>query len=481
MTSYGVFLVVINIIVGVTIALVSTNYSKKQLVKSKENFFTAGRSVNTAFMIASFIAYAVGTGLLFSPGESAYTTGLTAMIGYALAISLAYIVFVPISGRIRTLIPQGHTIGEYAKTRYGSVMYVVTLFTTTIYMFLLFATNMTGATLAFNYVGGIPRIISVLIIGIPTMYFAMRGGVIAAIFSSGLQSILITPFLIVPVIFVLTHFHGAAPVFADIMRTQPEFLEIGNSGGVQFAIMIIIAVCAAELMNQTLWQRIYSASSNKIVKRSLVAAAVMVFPMTIIASFLGLAAVAMKLDVPHTSVVAALVVNETVPRWANTLFILVIMLAATSTGGDALSGFSSLFSIDIVKSISPNLDEKKAVRVARIGAIIMGLAGMTIAYFQPSVLFLLLLADLFASATVFPIIGGLYLPKVSGIMAAIATIAGIIAGLPMFIAGNSLFSFLLALVVSTLITILANAFGTKKFDYDKLKTEITNLQKGGED
>ncbi len=472
MSDYGIFLLVINAVFGIAIAVISTRHSRKQIEKSSEDFFTAGRNTGPALMIASFIAYAVGTGLLFSPGESAYTSGVTAMIGYALAISLAYIIFIPVSGKIRSLIPQGHTIGEYVRVRYGTGMYIVTLFTTTIYMFLLFATNMTGATLAFNYVGGLPKTISVLIIGLPTLYFAMRGGVVAAIFSSGLQSILITPFLIVPAVFVIHHFGGAAPVYQGIAENNLEFLRVGNPDGMRFAIMIIIAVCAAELLNQTLWQRIYSARSDKIVKRSLLASAVMVFPMTITASFLGLAAVAMKMHAPHTSVVAAMVVNETVPRWANTLFILVIMLAATSTGGDALSGFSSLFSIDIIRLASPNISAQRAVTFARIGAVILAAAGMTVAYFQPSVLFLLLLADLFASATVIPVIGGLYLSRVSGTMAAIATIAGIAAGFPMFVAGQSIYSFLTAVVISGLITVTANYFGEKEFNYGLLKTDI---------
>lgn len=474
MTSYGILLAVLSLAVGVAIALLSTWYSKKQSQRA-ENYFTAGRNVSTSLMVATFIAYAVGTGLLFSPAESAYTSGLTAMIGYALAISVAYIAFIPVSKRIRELIPEGRTIGEYAKTRYGPVMYGVTLVTTTVYMFILFASNLTGAALAFNYVGGIPILASVLIIGIPTIYFATRGGVSAAIFSNGLQSILITPFLIIPVIFVLLHFGGPGTVFEEVMVQKPEFLDILNQGGMEFAIMIIIAVTAAELLNQTLWQRVYSAKSHQIVKRSLLYSAVMVFPMTVVAAFLGLAAVAMNLDVPHTSVVAALVVNASVPKWVCTLFVLVIMLGASSTGGDALSGFSSIFSIDIVRTFSPNLDAKKSVRVAQIGAVVMGIGGMTVAYFQPSILFLLLLADLLASATVVPIIAGLYSAKISGSMAATATIGGIAAGLPMFIVGNSLYSFLSALLVSSLIILLAHLFGRKHFDFHRLKAEITNL------
>ncbi len=119
-------------------------------MKHEEAYFTAGRNISTGFMTASFIAYAVGTGLIFSPGESAYTTGVTAMIGYALAISLAFIVFVPISKRIKTMIPEGHTLGEYTNTRYGKFMYVVSLAVSILYMFILFISSMMVAAIMFQ-------------------------------------------------------------------------------------------------------------------------------------------------------------------------------------------------------------------------------------------------------------------------------------------------------------------------------------------
>lgn len=474
MTRYGVLLVCLNVILGVTIAIVSANYGRKRM-KSEEHFFTAGRNVSMALMVATFVAYAVGTGLLFSPAEAAYTMGLTAMIGYAIAISLAYIVFIPISRRIRSRIPNGHTIGEYTKIRYGSFMRSVTLLTTTIYMFILFASNLTGAAIAFKYIGGIPMIVSVLMIGVPIIYFATRGGVNAAIFSNGLQSILITPFLIIPVFFALKFFGGTDAIHDGIMEINPEFLKIFSASGVQFGIMIIIAVCAAELLNQTLWQRIYSAKNHKVIKNSLLASALMILPMTIVAAFLGLAAIALKLDVPHSSVVGALFVNASVPTWVCTIFILVIMLGASSTGGDALSGFSSIFSIDIIKPIFPNMDAKKAVLVAKIGCILLGILGMTVAYFAPSILFLLLLADLLASATVVPVLAGLYSEKISGLIAGIATIVGIVAGLPMFLLGNSLFSFLFALISSSLIILIGHIFGKHEFDFTKLESEIRGM------
>lgn len=474
MSTFGIILVVLSLALGTFIAVLGTHFSKKKLT-NKEAYFTAGRNISVAFMTASFIAYAVGTGLIFSPGETAYTTGLTAMIGYGLAISLAYVFFIPFTKKIRQRIPEGHTIGEYAKARYGRPMYLVCLAVSIIYMFVLLCSNLIGAAIAFKYIGGVPMIISILTIGIPTIYFAAFGGVGAAIFTSGLQSLLITPLLLIPSAVAIFGLGGPGAIFDGLMEKAPDLLKIDFGPGVQFAIMIVIAVAAAEMLNQTLWQRIYTAESPKVIKKSLLSAAVMTFPMTIIAALFGLTAIILPASIENTSIASAMAISQTVPQWACAIFVLVVVLAASSTGGDALSGFASIISLDIVKPLKPNISAGKAMSIGRIGVMVCGVAAMIVAYFEPSILMLLLTADLLATAAIIPVMVGLYSRRVSGIWAAAATICGILAGLPLFGQYSNLYSFLLAMGTSGLIVVVGHFAGKKEYNFDRLKTEITHL------
>ena len=474
MTDFGVLILTLGILVGGGVAVIGT-YIGRRSTHTSEHFFTAGRSVTVSLMTATFIAYAVGTGLIFSPAESAFTTGFTAMIGYALAISVAYVVFIPVSRKIRERIPNGHTIAEYALVRYGRPMQIVTSAVTMTYMFILLVSNLIGAALVFKYMGGVPMIVSVLAIGIPTIYFAAFGGVRAAIAANGIQSLLITPLLILPAAFLMVEVGGPGNVYQGVIDHEPEFMQLAWDGGAQFAIMIILAVTAAELLNQTLWQRIYTARDHKVIRKALGYSAVMVFPMTIVAAFLGLAAIGLGTEVPHTSIVSGMVIFEHTPTWVAAAFSVVVVLAASSTGGDALSGFSALFGIDIVKGIKPDISPKGAVLAGRLGVIGFGICGMALAYQAPSILFLLLLADLLACAMVFPIIAGLYTGRLNGVGAAVASVLGILAGTPMFLAGQSLWSFLTALAISVVVTLLWSTIQKTNYDFDRLVTEITNL------
>jgi Na+/proline symporter len=472
--SFGLSMIVFSLLLMAAVTYFGYVFSKRTL-KNNDSYFTAGRNITTAFMTATFIAYAVGTGLIFSPAESAYLDGVTAMIGYALALSIAYFVFIPVARRIKSLIPQGNTIGEYVKVRYGNTMFVVVLFVIIVYLFCLLASNFIGAGIAFQYLGDIPIYLGVLIIGVPVIFYTTYGGLGAAIFTNAIQALLLTPLLFVTAWIAFTNSGGTTKIYQGIMENSPEFLNVFNPSGIKFAVMIIIAVSAAELLNQALWQRVYSAKDFRVIKKGLINASIMTFPMAIIAAAFGLIAIAMNMDLPHPSIGTALVSHALLPEWASMLFVMVIVLAVTSTGSDSLSAFASTASLDIMKSFFPNMSSENAVKAGRIATIIFGVGAMLVAFKAPSILQLLLLADLVASAAVVPVIAGLFHSKITGGMATAGTILGMIVGLPLFLMGESLYSFLAAIIVSSLIVFIGGSISKKTYNFDRLKEQIKNL------
>lgn len=475
MNSFGVLMIIFSLLLMLVVTVMGYLFSKKKL-KNSDSYFTAGRNITTAFMTATFIAYAVGTGLIFSPAEMAYYEGLTAMIGYGVAISLAYIIFIPISGRIKKLIPQGNTIGEYVKARYGNIMYVVVLFVTIVYLFCLLTANFIGVGIAFQYLGGIPLYLGVLIIGVPVILYTTYGGLGAAIFTNGLQALLITPLLFITAFIAFRSSGGTEAIFNGVMKNSPEFLNVFHPSGFEFALMIIIALSAAELLNQALWQRVYSAKDIKVVKKGLISSSIMTFPMTIVAASFGLIAIALNMDLPHPSIATALVSHTLLPEWASMLFVMVIVLAATSTGADALAAFSSSASLDIIKSFIPNMSAKASVKTARIATILFGVGAMLVSFKAPSILQLLLFADLVAAAAVVPVIAGLYKSYVSGKVAAIGTIAGLLVGLPLYFMQENLLSFLAAIFVSSFFVFVVGRFFRISYDFNHLKEQIKHIE-----
>lgn len=136
-------------------------------------------------------------------------------------------------------------------------------------MFCLLAANLIGAGIAFNYIGHVPLYIGVLVIGVPVIIYTSYGGLGAAIFTNGLQAILITPMLFITALLAFRNSGGTVAIYNGIQEHAPDFLKVFHPTGLEFALMIIIAVSAAELLNQALWQRVYSAKDIRVVKRGL--------------------------------------------------------------------------------------------------------------------------------------------------------------------------------------------------------------------
>src|SRR5690606_16916604 len=127
--------------------------------------------------------------------------------------------------------------------------------------------------------------------------------------------------------------------------------------------------------------------------------------------------------------------------------------------------FSSTASLDIIKSFFPTMSAKTAVKVGRISTIIFGIAAMLLAFKAPSILMLLLFADLVAAAAVVPVIAGLFHSKITGNLATIGTILGIVLGLPLFFMNESLYSFVVAIVASSLVVFIGGSFSKQTFDF----------------
>lgn len=478
-TGTGIIMMSLSILLlgGITVAGIFYSRDKSD---STEDYFSAGRNVGLASTIATFIAFAAGTGMLFSPAESAYFNGFSALMGYSVAISLAFFVFSPISRRIKKLIPAGHSIPEYIKARYGNGMYITILLVTMLYMFILLTINLVGASLALRYMGDVPIPIGVLIIGIPMIIYTSYGGLSASIFTDGLQAIFIIPIVFITGLAGVLYFGGGSSLYGNLMEQAPEQLNILNAGGLKFGVMIIIAVMAAELLNQSLWQRVYSGKDGKTVARGLKIAGLIAFPMAFISGLFGLMVVSMGIELPHPSVATAIMIARVLPEWIIVIFALAIVAAASSTGDNALNAFSSLMAVDVLRPLFPAMDRKKLLSLSRIITIAFGVGAMLLAFRAPSVLFLLLVADLVCSAALIPVFAGLYMKRISGRVAMSATILGIVGGLPLFRAGENLYSFLTAIILSGLTIFIGSRVFPINYDFNRLQTDIKTLDHGQE-
>lgn len=467
MSQTGLTIAVMVATLGAFIA-VGLYYGRENL-DGVEDFLSARGSTGVSLGLATFIAYAAGSGLLFSPPEVGATMGLIAVLGYGVAIAVPFLLYLSVAPKIRQRMPTGHSVVEYARARYGIPMYALVLVVALFYMFILMTANLTGVALALRAISGVPLWVTLTLVGGAVMVYTVQGGLLASIFTDMVQTVILVPLLVLTAVVAVFQLGGPTTLFTNLQSQSPQLMNLGNPAGVRFAVYIVIALIGAEMLNQSLWQRAHAAKDVSSLRRSLGGAAVAVVPMTVLAGLYGVIAGGLGMGFDSPSAALPTVVQTTFGPVMQLIFVVLVLLVIASTLDNALSAIVSILTVDIVPHFDDSLSGDSLLRVARIITFAIAVLGVGIALTEPSVLFLLLRADLLASATVVPVLVGLYTPRLGGKAAFGGALLGILGGIPWFLAGNYLFSFTTALGVSAIVCGLAIAFTPAAYDFADLE------------
>ena len=109
-----------------------------------DDYMLAGRNIGLALSTATLMAsWVTGNTTLLAP-EFGYKTGLWGMFSYALA-GLGLILFAPLASRIKQLMPNGRTSGDFIRLRYGRLAWWVFMLITAIYTLGFLMTQAMGA------------------------------------------------------------------------------------------------------------------------------------------------------------------------------------------------------------------------------------------------------------------------------------------------------------------------------------------------
>ncbi|WP_129115672.1 sodium:solute symporter family transporter [Halegenticoccus tardaugens] len=459
-------------------------------VDSVEDFISARDSTGEGMTTATLVASAMGAWILFSPAEAgARFGGLAAILGYAVGSAVPMLVYAVLGPRIRRLIPEGHTLTEYAYARYGPTMYGYVLLVSVAYMFIFLAAEMTGIAGALSLVAGVPEWQTAALVGGFVLAYTAYGGLRASILTDTVQTLLILPLLAVGFGAAILSLGGTDGIYRTAVAANPDLLSLGFVPGLQFGLYVVVAILGAELLNQAWWQRIYAARDSSTLRRSFLLTAVTVVPMVLLAGLFGVAAAGLGLvgDPGDASIAFFLVVDEAFPGWTALAVVVLAVLLVTSTADTLFNALSSLITADLPRLLD-DPDRGTLTAAARVLTAVVALAATVVGAQGYSVLAIFLTADLLASATFFPLLYGLYSERATERGVLLAALAGLAVGLAYFptarpaiaaLAGlpepSFLYAFLGAALVSSGLTVLSARILGGRFDLGRLGREIRRL------
>ncbi|MDO8480538.1 MAG: hypothetical protein Q7S65_01840 [Nanoarchaeota archaeon] len=434
------------LITAVIFAIIGIVLAGKRIVKTEE-YVLARNKLSLSTMVFTLFASGVGSWLLFGPAETLLTAGLVALIGYALSSTLSLWVYGWIGTKIRSVMPEGSSLTEFVLKRFGKPMYLLVLIVSFVYMALAMTAELSGIGLAASVVYGMPAWQTILIIGVLTMIYTAIGGFRASTLTDRIQSYVILPLFALIVVMSLIIMGNFSTAYTQ--ATLPAF----GWPGIEYALVLLIGVIAAESFNQVWWQRVYSGKDVATMRKAFYLAGILVFPVVMLAGLLGVYAVqAHAAEAPSIAIFSFL---KTLPTWLGSSSIILIVALMMSSMDSLLNGMVSVFTVDI-KRVRPKIEDKKLLRVAQVLTLVFALGTMAVATKGMSVLYLFLIADLVCAGAAFPVFYGMFQPRLGKKVAFASCIVGIAVGAllfpnPAFTRGSLFWSFVLAFFLPAVI------------------------------
>lgn len=182
-TSVTLGLSVATLVAFTAIAL----WDSRSTVRTVEDLLTARNSVGRRQLPGTLIASVMGVWILLSAPEAGAGFGIAAVVGYGIGEAVPMLVYSKVGPRIREVIPNGHSLTEYAYARYGTAMYSFVLLVSGLYMFVFVAAELTGIASALSVVAGVPQWQTATLVGGFVLVYTSYGGLRASIFTDSIQ------------------------------------------------------------------------------------------------------------------------------------------------------------------------------------------------------------------------------------------------------------------------------------------------------
>lgn len=452
---------------------------------SLEDYVTARNSQGAGPTVLTLMASTLGAWILFAPAQAATWGGLAAIIGYALGAMSPRIAMIPLGRRMRTLIPNGHTLTEFIILRYGRALYGLTLLIMVFYLYIAMSAEITAIGKIVQLVAPVPLWLTAVLTLSATVLYTAYGGLRASIFTDQIHMVLIVPLLLFLVGLGAYVMGGAQPTLERLRVGAPQLLDLTDASGIKAGLSFFVAILLTGLFHQGNWQRIYAARDARTMGRGFLFGGLMVGPFIFLMGLFGLAFAGIS-PYGDGSVALFSILIPHVSAWFALLLIPLGLGLVMSSTDTAISAFSSLVAVDLGRLL-PRASARTMLRLSRGLVFVLAVPIVLLAARGFSVLYLFLLADLLCAALAFPVFYGLFNRRHDGRAAVVGALAGLAAGLTLFPmpgerAHYLLESFLAAALVPVVVILIMQFLrrSVREFDFTTLEASVRQLDREGE-
>jgi SSS family solute:Na+ symporter len=419
---------VLILLLAYSAAVIALGVWAARLVRGSSDFFVGARSLGPGLVLSTMLAANIGAGSTVGVAGAAYRDGISAWwwVGSAGIGSLLFALTVaPALWRLARA-HDFYTTGDFLEFRYGvTVRTVLSIVICLAALVLLAGQVLAGATIL-NVVVGMPLWAGALTgAALMTIYFTL-GGLLGSAWVNSLQLIVMLAGFLLAVPFVLEATGGLREI-ARSPSAPSWFGSLFHSSGPGSGWMFLVLTAPSFLISPGLIQKAYGARSERALKMGIGANAIALMLFAFLPVLFGMAARVAIPGIENPNDVLPAFLLTQLPVWLGALALSAVFSTEVDTCDTILFMLSTSISKDVYKRhINPEASDAQLLFVARMAAVVGGAAGVALSLVVATVLGAVTIFYQVMVVTFFvPIVGGLYVKRVT----ALSALASIVAGL----------------------------------------------------
>ena len=426
----------------------------KLKIKNSADYMVAGRRMGLFMVAFSLSANNVGGGSTTGLAAKAFGSWGMSAVWYVLAASLAMIPLAFFAPKIRKTMAV--TIPEVVQRRFGKAASTFSAVLNILALFCLTSSQIAASGSVVATLTGIPLNVCLLIAGIVVVLYTTLGGMIADQISDLIQFIIILVGLGVATPFVLSGAGGWSAIAAKLPPVQLDFTKIG------WVVIIgyIFNYFCTFLAGPEMVSRFETAKDERTARNASFLSAILMAAMSIFPTLLGLAAFALRDQLPGLAVSGSnammIVTGHYAPGVVTGLISAAIICATMSSADSNLLCMSTMIINDLYTGLGgkKKLTDKQTIFYTRACNVLSAVVAILISLANVSIVAMNTFAFGIRCAGPFAAYGlGLAVPKATKNSGVVSIICGTVAFVVwQIVGGGGTWMFLMPVVAGCLVS-----------------------------
>jgi len=437
--------------------------------KSKDlaGYMVAGRNVGLALGTATAMATWVTSNTVMLAPQFAIQFGIWGMLAYSTA-SFGLFLFAPMARRIRHLMPNGYTSGDFIRLRYGRATWGVFLVVTIFYSLTWLISMAMAGGIVLTTIAGIPYLYGMSIILLVCVIYTLFGGLYAVIGTDFIQSLLILLGVVVVGTAMLVKL-DLSNVYHTIATEQPALLNVLLPASLMVVFNNLLFGFGEIFHNNVWWSRAFAMRKGVGTKAYLLAGFCWL-PIPVAAGFFSFGTNLLGINVVSPDMVGPLIATQVLGFFGAIVIFIVVFSSLASSIDSLLAATSDILTEDIFHKIFyPNASAVTLRKAAALFVIVLGLfAWMASLPRIGTLMDVLLFAGPMVASTIWPIAAGLYWKKTNRFGALLALVIGSVGGLVAYFLIGSFVAALVGATLSMLTVLLSTWIAPQDFNWEQL-------------